>query len=287
MHYLKLMRPAQWLKNLFVFLPLFFDRSLFEPDMLLPVVVAFVAFCLLSSAVYCINDVNDVEADRLHPRKRFRPIASGEVSVSAAYVLAGLCTVCGIVALLLLAEPVWWLGVCYVVLNLLYSKWLKHVPLIDTFIVALGFVIRIFAGGFAAKLFVSHWIVMMTFLLALFLALGKRRDDVVIYSETGVVLRDHITCYNPAFLDMALTVISTVLMICYVMYTVSVDVMDRIGSEYLYTTSAVVLLGLLRYMQLAVVEKRSGSPTDILMHDRFIQICVLIWIVWYGVILYC
>lgn len=286
MRFLKLIRPQQWVKNLFVFLPLFFDGTLLAPDCLLPVFQAFVAFCLLSGAVYCFNDIRDVEDDRLHPYKRLRPVASGQVSVRAAYAVMGVCGVGGIVLLALLSQPVWWLGVLYVGLNIMYSWCLKRVALIDTFIVAIGFVIRIFVGGFAANLYLSHWIVMMTFLLALLLALGKRRDDVVIYSETGVVTRKHIVQYNVAFLDMALTVISTIIVICYVMYTVSVEVRMRIGSDYLYTTSVLVLLGLLRYLQISVVDKRSGSPTAILFHDHFIQVCVALWIAWYAVILY-
>lgn len=280
------MRPVQWVKNLFVFLPLFFDQRLFDVDLLWPVVITFVAFCLLSSAVYCFNDLRDVEADRLHPKKRLRPIASGEISVPAAYTVMAVCASGGTVLLCILSEPVWWLGVLYLLLNMAYSWRLKRVALIDTFIVAIGFVIRIFAGGFAANLYLSHWIVMMTFLLALFLALAKRRDDVVIYAETGVLTRAHIVKYNVAFLDMALAVISTTIMICYVMYTVSPDVMDRIGSDYLYTTSVLVLLGLLRYLQITIVDRRSGSPTKVFLHDRFIQVCIALWMISYAGLLY-
>lgn len=286
MHIVKLMRPQQWLKNLFVFLPLFFDRTLFEADYFVPVMATFVAFCLLSSAVYCLNDIRDVEADRLHPRKRLRPIASGQVSVRTAYFVMCMCAMAGEGILMAVHQPVWWLGLLYLLLNVAYSWRLKRVALVDTFIVAVGFVIRVFAGGFAANLYVSHWIVMMTFLLALFLALAKRRDDVVIYAETGVAMREHIVKYNVSFLDMALTVISAIIVICYVMYTVSPDVMTRIGSDYLYTTAVLVLLGLLRYMQIAVVERRSGSPTAVLLHDRFVQVCVALWVAWYGVLLY-
>lgn len=286
MRILTLIRPQQWLKNLFVFLPLFFDRKLFAGEYFLPVLIAFAAFCMLSGAVYCFNDIRDVAADRMHPRKRLRPIASGAVSTTAAYAVMCVCAAVGIVLLLLLPAFTLWVGVLYLAINLLYSLGLKRVALVDTFVVAVGFVIRIFAGGFAAGLFVSHWIVMMTFLLALFLALAKRRDDVVIYTETGVVTRGHIVKYNVAFLDMALTLISAVIVICYILYTVSPDVVERIGSPYLYTTAVIVLLGLLRYMQITVVDRRSGSPTAVLMHDRFIQVCVVLWIAWYAVILY-
>ncbi|MDE6305235.1 MAG: UbiA prenyltransferase family protein, partial [Muribaculaceae bacterium] len=276
-----LMRPQQWVKNLFVFLPLFFDRKLLDTACLVPTVIVFAAFCLLSSAVYCFNDIRDVEADRLHPHKCKRPVASGDVSIAQAYVVMAVCLVGGGILLAMLNHTVCCLGAVYVVLNWLYCIRLKQIALIDTFIVAVGFVIRIFAGGGASGSYISHWIVMMTFLLALFLALAKRRDDVVIYDETGVLTRKHIVSYNIAFLDTALAIISTVIVICYIMYTVSAEVVERIGSRYLYTTSAIVLLGVLRYLQLTVVDKCSGSPTRIFYRDRFIQICVALWVIWY------
>jgi 4-hydroxybenzoate polyprenyltransferase len=286
MHFLKLIRPAQWVKNAFVFLPIFFDRKLFDTASLVPVILAFAAFCMISGAVYCFNDIRDVEADRLHPRKCRRPIASGRVSIVEGYIVMAVCLIVAAILVSLLPSTVWWLSILYLLMNIFYSIKLKHIALIDTFILAIGFVVRIFVGGVSADIFVSHWIVMMTFLLALFLALAKRRDDVVIYNETGVAMRRHIVKYNKAFLDMALTLVSTMIVVCYVMYTVSPEVISRIGSKYLYATTIFVLLGLLRYMQITVVEARSGSPTIVLRKDRIIQVCILLWSVWYGVLLY-
>lgn len=285
-----LMRPWQWVKNGFVFAPLFFSGRLADLSLLWRTTVAFLCFSLVCSAVYCFNDIRDVDADRMHPRKCKRPIASGKVSVGAAYALsAGLLVVSFLMAVLLLGDE--WCGLCsvlgvYVVLNLLYCLWLKRFALIDVFIISVGFVLRLLAGSSVTQVELSHWIVIMTFLLALFLALAKRRDDVVIYEDTGVSTRKNTSSYNLAFMNQAISIVGSVTIVAYILYTVSAEVTARIGNDHLYYTSIFVLLGVLRYLQLTIVDVRSGSPTKVLLHDRFTQLCVIAWGISFAAIIY-
>lgn len=156
----------------------------------------------------------------------------------------------------------------------------------DIFVIAIGFVLRIMAGSIATGIALSHWIVLMTFLLALFLAFAKRRDDVVMYQENGVLVRKNVNRYNLAFMNQAITLTSGITMVCYIMYTVSPDVIDRFGSHYVYLTSIFVLAGLIRYLQITIVDVKSGSPTKVLMKDHFIQACIVCWILFFFAIIY-
>lgn len=287
---LVLLRPLQWAKNGFVFLPLFFDRQLGDGELLLAAVVAFVAFCMASSSIYCLNDIYDAEADRLHPVKRRRPIASGAVSVAKGYVLMAVCLLVAVATILAAGgeRRVEMLAVVggYYLLNVGYCVRLKRVAIVDVFVIATGFVLRVWMGGLATGVVLSQWIVLMTFLLALFLAFAKRRDDVMIFVSTGVKARKNITCYNPDFMNQVLAIIGAVTIVCYIMYTVSPEVTGRLGSPHVYLTSVFVLAGIIRYLQLSLVYVQSGSPTAVLLRDRFIQLCLLAWIAFFAVIIY-
>lgn len=290
-HLIKLLRPHQWLKNTFIFAPLFFDRHVTDWCYLWPSIVAFLAFCMASSGIYCFNDIHDIDADRQHPVKRMRPIASGEVSIRTAYItmLTAWGSACALVVLGSFSNiHKGLLGtlLLYIFMNVAYCARLKQTAILDVFIIALGFVLRIIAGGLATGITLSHWIVLTTFMLALFLALAKRRDDVVIYQASGIKARKNVMHYNMDFLNLAIAVLGGVTIMCYILYTVSDDVVARIGNQYLYVTSVFVVAGILRYMQLTFVEQKSGSPTKVLMHDHFIIVCVVGWIVLFSIILY-
>ena len=174
----------------------------------------------------------------------------------------------------------------YYLMNIAYCIKLKQIALVDVFVIAIGFVLRILVGGFATGIWISHWIVLMTFLLALFLAFAKRRDDVVIYSETGVKARKNINRYNLEFMNQAIAIVASITMVCYIMYTVSDAVITRMKTPYLYATSIWVLAGIIRYLQLTIVDVKSGSPTKVLMKDRFVQACILGWILFFFIIIY-
>ena len=290
---IQLMRPQQWLKNLFVFLPLFFDRHLFDLEYLLPCLLMFLAFSLAASGIYCFNDIRDVEADRLHKGKRHRPIASGAVSPTTGYIVMASCWLVAAVLLALIprvgGQDTPWLYLVvggYVLLNIAYSLKLKQLAIVDVFIIAIGFVLRVLAGGKAAGIFLSHWIVLITFLLTLFLAFAKRRDDVVTLEESGVAMRPSVNHYNLAFMNQAISIIASITMVCYIMYSVSPKVVERFNSPYVYLTSLFVLAGIIRYLQITIVDVKSGSPTRVLLKDRFIQGCVICWIVSFALIIY-
>ena len=270
---LKLIRPQQWIKNLFVFIPMFFSSELFDTEVLMNSLIMFVAFCFTASSIYCYNDIVDADDDRNHPEKCHRPIAAGKVSVGAAYRIMGVTFILSIGTALTLPAPVMPSAVAvllfYYVLNLAYCSRLKQYAIIDVCIVAFGFVLRILAGGIVGEIMLSKWIVLMTFLLTLFLSFAKRRDDVIRMNETGEAPRKNTTRYNLTFINQAITITASVTLVCYIMYTVSPEVARQFGTENLYLTSVFVLLGLLRYIQITVVDKRSGDPTKVILHDRF------------------
>lgn len=301
---IRLLRPLQWIKNVFVLAPLFFSNNLLNWELLCPTLLVFVAFCLVSSSIYCFNDIYDVEADRKHPRKCNRPIASGAVSVRTGYITMVVCLVLAIVPLLF-AYPLplpkggemgsLSLGkgggigpslLLYWLMNIAYCVKLKQYAIIDVFLIAMGFVLRVLIGGWAAGIFVSEWLVLMTFLLALFLAFAKRKDDYRIFEQTGIMPRKSIVGYNAQFIDLSVTIVATITMVCYIMYTMSDSVIERMGSHYLYLTSIWVLAGLLRHLQNMLVYQRSGSPTKALVKDHFIQLCIVGWIASFVFIIY-
>lgn len=288
--YIQLLRPLQWLKNMFVFAPVFFSSNLLKGDYFWPTLVVFASFCLISSSIYCFNDLQDVEADRQHPKKCTRPIASGVVSVRAGYTLMLICTL-GAFALLPLANsphiPYLYIVVAgYWLMNMAYCVKLKQYAILDVSIIAIGFVMRVLVGGLATDIWISHWLVMMTFLVTLFLALTKRNDDYRLFEQTGQKPRVSIAGYNKTFINEATAIVASVTLVCYIMYTMSEEVIVRMGTRYVYLTSGWVLAGLLRYLQNMIVFGLSGSPTKSLVKDHFIQFCVLGWIFSFFVIIY-
>ena len=286
---LLLIRPQQWIKNGFVLIPMFFGGRLLNADDAIASVVTFFAFSCAASAIYCFNDIVDVDADRRHPVKCGRPIASGAVSVPTAYALMAVLALLSALLLFLLpqrAGETAGIVAFYFLLNMAYCLWLKRHAIIDVCTVAFGFVLRILAGGMACDVAVSNWLVLMTFLLALFLSFAKRRDDVLRMNETGEPPRRNTIRYNITFVNQAITVTGTVTLVCYIMYTVSPEVVSRFHAPYLYLTSIFVLVGLLRYMQLTVVDEVSGDPTKILLRDRFTQAIVVAWIMVFLLIIY-
>lgn len=291
--YILMIRPHQWVKNLFVFLPLFFSGRLFDFTCLVPSLLVFLAFSLVSSGIYCLNDILDVEADRLHPQKCHRPLASGKVSQTGGYTLMILCWIIGYLFCVLSGSQNGNTGfsalsllTIYLFLNIAYCLWLKRIAIIDVFVIAVGFVIRIIIGGAVTGIWISQWIILMTFLLALFLAFAKRRDDILLYEKSGVKPRENIVAYTKVYLDQIITLLAGITIVAYILYTVSPDVTERFDCQYVFVTSVFVLMGMLRYLQLIFVDNRSGSPSETLLHDRFLQVCIVAWILSFMVILY-
>lgn len=287
---IKLIRPKQWIKNTFVLMPMFFGGTLFKGNNLLEGVIVFFAYSFIASSVYCFNDIIDVEADRRHPVKCNRPVASGAISMPMAYGLMFLMFVLSMATLLLLPSETYLkvtaILLAYYVLNMAYCAKLKDYAIIDVCIIAFGFVLRLLAGGFATGIVLSKWIVLMTFLLTLFLSFAKRRDDVLRMNETGEAPRKNTIRYNLTFINEAITITAGVTLVCYIMYTVSPEVVQNFHTDYLYLTSIFVLVGLLRYIQIAVVDKKSGDPTKVILRDTFTQLIVVAWGLAFLVIIY-
>jgi decaprenyl-phosphate phosphoribosyltransferase len=284
--YFQIARPNQYVKNGFVWFPLFFGHKLLDPHALVNTWWAFLGFCLIASSVYILNDLQDVEEDRRHPVKKNRPLASGLLrpghAVSLMILLLVICVV--VVVTFLPREFLLILG-AYLVLNILYTFFLKHFAIIDIICIGIGFVLRIFAGGLAADIRVSHWIVLMTFLLALFLALSKRRDDLLL-EACGYNPRKCLNGYNLEFVSLSMVIMSSVVIMAYILYTTSPEIIEKHGTNQLYLTSLWVSIGLLRYLQITFVEQRSGSPTLILLKDYFMLAVVTLWFVTFYLMLY-
>jgi len=280
------MRPAQYIKNLFIFLPLFFALKVTNTELFFNAIIAFIAFSLTASAVYSLNDYMDIEEDRKHPKKRNRPLASGAISKPQALMLMAILFTLGFATMALLSLSAAGIMAAYVMMNIAYSLSLKHIAILDVTIIAIGFVLRLFIGSAVTDIPLSMWIVVMTFLLALFMALAKRRDDVLIYLETGKKMRKVIDGYNLQFLDTAMSIMAAVVIVAYTIYTTSNEVTERVHSNYLYLTSLFVILGIMRYLQITFVHLDSGSPTKIVLKDRFMQLTILGWIVTFAWVLY-
>lgn len=289
---LKLYRPTQWVKNTFVFIPIFFSGQLLSNSHALFItLLVFFAFSFAASSIYCFNDIYDVEHDRLHPKKRLRPVASGKVSRSVAYLAMFIALIASItVNYWVYSITGLWISMFiilfYFFMNIAYCVKLKHMAIVDVFVIAVGFVLRVIVGGAASGIAMSHWLILMTFLLALFLAFAKRRDDVIMYESTGQKARPNINRYSLIFMDQAIGIVASVTMVCYIMYTVSDDVVSRLGTNNFYLSSIFVLAGLIRYLQITIVDKKSGSPTKILLSDKFIHVCLVGWILCFICILY-
>jgi len=284
--YLKLLRPKDWAKNAFLFIPLFFAGEIADINKVLSVLLGFVAFSAAASSIYILNDYRDIEDDKKHPVKKFRPLASGAVSKSIALVIA----VCLIIFAFGLAwyirDKFLFILAIYYVINLGYSFGLKNISILDIVILAAGFVLRIKAGSVISQVALSEWIIIMIFLLALFMAIGKRRDDVILKLSSGEDMRKSIKGYNLEFLNTLIALICAVIIVAYFMYTMSAEVMQRYGTHRLYYTCLFVMAGIMRYLQIIFVLSDSGSPTKILYKDRFIQIVLLLWAASFFAIIY-
>lgn len=284
---LRLVRPKQWIKNGFIFLPLFFGGALLHTDALQAGLITFFAYSFAASSIYCFNDIYDVEADRRHPVKCHRPIASGAVSIKQAYGLMFLMFALSMgVCSLLESWETMGIIIFYWLLNLGYCAKFKQYAIIDVCIVAFGFVLRLLAGGVATGIVLSKWIVLMTFLITLFMSFAKRRDDVLRMEKTGEAPRKNTIRYNLTFINQAITITASVTLVCYIMYTVSPEVIENFHTENLYLTSVFVLVGLLRYIQIAVVDQKSGDPTKIILRDRITQFIVLAWLLSFLILIY-
>lgn len=274
--YFRILRTQHYIKNFFIFAPLFFSFN-FEKDSLIATSLTFFLFSILASSIYIINDIFDIEEDRKHPLKKNRPLANGSISISSAIVLSALLSLISLALAFFINLAVFKILFIYFILNILYSLKLKHISIVDIFIIAIGFVLRLFAGANSMKLYLSPWIIIMTFLLALFLAIAKRRDDVSL-SLQGKDTRKNISGYNYEFVNAIMVFMSGVIVVSYILYTLSEEVTLRLGTKFLFLTTFFVILGIFRYMQITFVEQKSGNPIGVVFKDRFLQRTILFWL---------
>lgn len=272
------LRPEQWLKNGFVLAPLVFSGLLDDPNAWGRSLLAVAAFCCASSAVYLVNDVLDREADRRHPTKCNRPIAAGEVSVGMALAAASVLVVAAMIAAFALGNMFPAVLGCYILLVVLYSAVLKRVVFIDVLVLAAGFVLRVVGGAVAIDVPVSRWLLLCAYLLALYLALGKRRSELALLGDDAGTHREVLGHYTLGLVDQAISVVLGATVLAYTLYTVAPDTVAKVGSEGLMATVPVVLYGLFRYLYLLHRYELGGSPTRVLVTDRPLLITVVVWL---------
>lgn len=275
---LRLARPHQWIKNALVLAALVFGQRLFVLHDVVLAMVAFVAFCALSSAGYVLNDIADRDADRLNPEKCDRPLARGDLSVAAAGRAAFALGATAIVLSIVLSREFVGIALLYATLQLFYSLWAKHQVIIDVIAVSIGFVLRAFAGGVAIDVEVSPWLVFITFVLALFLVLARRRHELIALGDDAIAHRSALSEYSVRLVDQMISIVAGATLVSYMIYTASAEVEAKLGTRYLYLTVPFVAFGILRYLYLIDERNEGGDPARALIHDRPLLIAVALWI---------
>jgi 4-hydroxybenzoate polyprenyltransferase len=271
------LRPRQWVKNLFVFAGLIFAQKLFTPAAWVAL-AAFAIFCGLSGAIYLFNDLADRERDRLDPRKRMRPIAAGRLSIGVAIGTGVVLVMGGLVLAALLSRAFFFTAFAYVSLLIAYSAWLKHIVIIDAIVVAGGFVLRAVAGAVVIDVEMSGWLLICTILLALFLALGKRRYEYVALEQDAVRHRPILAEYSPPLLDQMIAVVTASTVTAYALYTMSPETVAKFHTHWLPATLPFVLYGIFRYLYLLYQRRLGGNPSELLLSDRALLINTICWI---------
>ncbi len=271
------LRPGQWTKNLFVFAALVFAQRLTDTDAVVNAVVAFFVFCALSSTVYLVNDVLDREQDRRHPLKAHRPLASGALSPAIALVAAAVLGVAAMIVALGLGRHFFQIAAGYLVLLVAYSVLLKHIVILDVLTIAAGFTLRAAAGAAAITVPISHWLLVCTTFLALFIALSKRRHELTLLTEKAIDHRPILGDYTPYLLDQMISVVTASTLIAYAFYTVSPETTSKFGTDLLSLTIPFPLYGIFRYLYLVHGRDKGGSPAELVVNDRPLLVCVGLW----------
>jgi 4-hydroxybenzoate polyprenyltransferase len=271
------LRPGQWTKNLFVFAALVFAERLTDSSAVIRASIAFVVFCVLSGAIYLVNDVFDREQDQRHPLKRHRPIASGEVSPRVALTVAVVLAGAALVAAVALGLSFFAMAVAYAVLLSVYSAFLKHIVIMDVLTIAAGFTLRAAAGAAAIAVPISHWLLVCTTLLALFIALSKRRHELTLLTESATGHRPILGDYTPYLLDQMISVVTASTLVAYAFYTISPETTEKFGTDLLGLTIPFPLYGIFRYLYLVHRHDQGGSPAELVINDRPLLVCVALW----------
>ncbi|OFX79040.1 MAG: hypothetical protein A2X12_05820 [Bacteroidetes bacterium GWE2_29_8] len=280
-HYLKLIRVNNWIKNFFVIAPLIFSLKLFIPEATISILITFFAFCMSSSFVYVLNDIMDVNKDKMHPRKKNRPIANGSISIPRAYIMMLLLLILLIVFILFLNYKTQFIIILYLIFNIIYNLGLKKLNLIESFSIGINFVFRVLGGCFAIDVLPSHWIIIITFFSALMLIFIKRKSELKILRSNATLHRSSLRFYSVQLLDKFINISATIVLFGYILYTLDPHVITTFGSPNLFYSSIFVVLGIFRFIQLSETNKyeNEGDPTLLLLKDRFIQYVFVLWLI--------
>lgn len=274
--FLSLIRAKQYIKNLIIFAPLFFGQQLFNMKLFMPTLVSFFAFSMIASFIYIVNDIVDMSQDRPHPQKSLRALVSGKITVKTALIIAFLMLSTGLLVEYAINIKALYVFLAYIFLNIFYCYKGKYIAILDIFIVSFGYILRLMIGAACTNIFLSKWIIIITFLLGIFLVISKRRNDIK-YIDLNV--RKNLDNYNLQFIDITMGILIAVTIVSYIQYTISFNVMNYFQNEYLYITTIFVLFGLLRYLQVALVKNESYSPVELFYKDRFLQLTFLGWVI--------
>lgn len=280
--WIKLLRIEQWVKNFFIFAPALFG---FKVDSFSILIVGFLCFSLVASSLYILNDYFDIENDKQHPDKKNRPFVTKAIQPHFALMVMGLIFLFAICCSTFLSLSFTAVLACYFLMNILYTLHFKHIALLDIIVISFGFLLRIYAGSLISNVTLSHWIILVTFLLALLLAMGKRREEVILLTQ-GKKVRKNIENYTLEFINIGMTIMASVTIVGYIMYTLSPEVTARLQSPHLYLTSIFVIIGILRYLQLTFVFNQSGNPSQLLMKDPFLKIIILCFLISFLIIVH-
>jgi len=284
-NFVRLIRPNHWVKNLFLFLPLLFGLQMVTPKSLIVAIISFVSFSFAASSIYVFNDIMDLQSDRFHPIKKHRPLASGEIEVTTAYLISILLALMSLLLGFFSNIGFILIVVTYMVINILYSIYLKNIVILDVFIIALGFVLRIVAGSVATNIYMSKWILLCGFTLSLFLGFTKRRAEILESGEDFVSHRAVLFHYNPYFLDTMINIVSSLTIITYLFYTIDTATTAKFGNK-LFLSLPIVLYGIFRYQYLIYHKKESSSPTENFLTDIPLLSTVIIWAIFCGIIIF-
>jgi len=276
---LKTARFHHWVKNLIVFAALIFAQKYTDAASVILAIKAFAAFCLAASAIYFINDITDYRQDRLHPVKKSRPIASGQLSITTAWIIALLLLIFGFGISLSVSSKLLIYFLAYVILNFAYNLGLKNIVIMDVMVLALGFVIRASAGAVAISVPISSWLLICTVLLALFLGFAKRRHELIVMGDNAISHRQSLAHYSPYFLDQMISVVTASTVVAYTFYTLSPEIKEKLGTDNMVFTVPLVLYGIFRFLYLVHQKEQGGNPTKLLITDMPLLICVGLWII--------
>ena len=287
LNYLKLVRVPQWIKNFFVFVPLLFSQHLFDKDYLFTSLAAFVVFCLASSLIYVINDIIDIKADKAHPTKKNRPLPAGVISKRSALIVAVVLTAVIVILLPQFNKEFLYFVTAFVLLNIFYSFWFKHIVILDVFSIAAGFAIRVLAGAVVISVPISSWLILTTIFISLFLGVMKRHSELILVEESeNAPSRKVLSQYSLNFADQMATVAAAGVIICYALYTVSERTVSAFGTESLIYTTPIVVYGIFRYMYLEYISNKGDNTTKIVFSDLQIILTVLIYTITTVLIIY-